>query len=317
MDNWTIFWIILGVVFLLAIVVLAISYYCFCKVFFVNRKEKDDREYPLPKGEIYEPYYEQMISWIEETRAMPQKEVEITTFDGLTLRGRYFEYAPNAPIELMLHGYRGQSECDLSGGVLRAFAHEKSVLMFDHRGCGKSDGNVVTFGINESKDCKLWINYILENINPNAKIILTGISMGAATVMICSSQELPKNVIGVIADCGFTSAKDIIQKVMKDTGYPPKLFYPFVKLGAKLFGHFDLEEVSPIESMKNCKLPIIFFHGDKDDFVPYEMSKRNYGACTSSSKRFVTIEGAGHGLAYPADQQKYIDELKDFFTPFL
>lgn len=317
MDNWTFFWIILGVVFLLAIVVLAISYYCFRKVFFVNRKEKDDREYPLPKGEIYEPYYEQMISWIEETRAMPQKEVEITTFDGLTLRGRYFEYAPNAPIELMLHGYRGQSECDLSGGVLRAFAHEKSVLMFDHRGCGKSDGNVVTFGINESKDCKLWINYILKNINPNAKIILTGISMGAATVMICSSQELPKNVIGVIADCGFTSAKDIIQKVMKDTGYPPKLFYPFVKLGSKLFGHFDLEEVSPIESMKNCKLPIIFFHGDKDDFVPYEMSKRNYGACTGSSKRLVTIEGAGHGLAYPADQQKYIDELKDFFTPFL
>ena len=317
MNSWTIFGITLGAVCFILIVVLAISYYCFHQVFFVNRKKKDDREYPLPKGEIYEPYYEQMISWIEETRAMPQKEVEITTFDGLTLRGRYFEYTPNAPIELMLHGYRGQSECDLSGGVLRAFAHEKSVLMFDHRGCGKSDGNVVTFGINESKDCKLWINYILENINPNAKIILTGISMGAATVMICSSQELPKNVIGVIADCGFTSAKDIIQKVMKDTGYSPKLFYPFVKLGAKLFGHFDLEEVSPIESMKNCKLPIIFFHGDKDDFVPYEMSKRNYGACTSLRKRFVSIEGAGHGLAYPADQQKYIDELKDFFTPFL
>ena len=97
----------------------------------------------------------------------------------------------------------------------------------------------------------------------------------------------------------------------------PTIFYPFVKLGARIYGHFNLEEVSAIESMKNCKLHIIFFHGDKDDYVPFEMSKRNYEACTSPKKQFVAIEGAGHGLAYPANQQKYVDELKDFFEPIL
>lgn len=317
MENLKILWIALGAVALLALAVLAISYYCFYKVFYSNRKNKEEKEFSLPDEDIYKPFHDNIIDWIKQTRAMPHKDVEITAFDGITLRGRYFEYAEGAPIELMLHGYRGESERDLSAGVLRAFAHGKSALLVDHRGSGRSDGNVITFGINESRDCKLWIDYILENINPNAKIILTGISMGAATVMICASQDLPENVVGILADCGYTSAKDIIQKVMKETGYPPKLLYPFVKLGGKLFGKFDVDEFSPIESMKKCKLPILFIHGDNDVFIPCEMSKQNYEACVSSNKRFVTIKGAGHGLADPVDPKTYLEELKDFFTPLL
>lgn len=105
--------------------------------------------------------------------------------------------------------------------------------------------------------------------------------MGASTVLMVSDQALPPNVLGILADCGFSSAKDIIKKVIRQMGLPADIGYPFVKLGAKLFGHFDLEAHSAREAVKNATVPVIFFHGDGDDYVPCEMSRINHDACTS------------------------------------
>ena len=83
-----------------------------------------------------------------------------------------------------------------------------------------------------------------------------------------AGKELPANVVGVLADCGFSSPKAIIKKCAKDMHYPAELIYPFIKLGARIYGQFDLEEYSPEEAMNSCKLPVIFFHGeDLLDFV--------------------------------------------------
>lgn len=311
-------WIILGAIALLIFLALLTAFICYRIVFYCPKRNplKEDEE-SIPDGEIYEPYREDFVYWRKTVKTFPHKDVEVKSFDGLTLRGKYFEFAPGAPIELMMHGYRGDGERDLSGGVLRCFNLNRSVLLIDHRACGKSDGKTTTFGIKESKDCLSWINFIINNIDKNAKIILTGVSMGATTAMIASSMDLPKNVVGILADCGFTSAKDIIIKVVKDLKLPPKLFYPFIKLGAKLFGRFDLEQISPITALKNCKLPILFLHGKSDDFVPCYMSQQNYDACTSPDKRLVLFDGAGHGLCYMTDQKKYMDELNDFFSYIL
>ena len=89
------------------------------------------------------------------------------------------------------------------------------------------------------------------------------------------------------------------------------LVYPFIKLGAKLFGRFNLEEASPLQAMETCKIPVILFHGDKDAFVPYEMSEKIYTAC-KTTKRLVCVKGAGHGLAFPKDEAGYIAALKEF-----
>ena len=110
------------------------------------------------------------------------------------------------------------------------------------------------------KGCIL-IDFAVKQFGSDVKIVLTGISMGAATVLMASGKQLPKNVVGVLADCGFSSPKEIIKKCAKDQHYPVKLIYPFIKLSAKIFGHFDLEEYSPLEAMKTCKVPVIFFHG--------------------------------------------------------
>ena len=295
---------------------LAISWVCYRMAFYASDKDKAHKEeYPIPEGALYEPYRESMIRWIQEARAMKREAMEITSHDGLTLRGYYYEYAPDAPIELMFPGYRGDAERDLCGGVQRCFALGHSALIVDQRACGRSDGHVISFGINESKDCLHWLDAMLERFGPDVQIILTGISMGAATVMIASGADLPKNVIGVLADCGFTSAKEIIQRVIaEDMKLPPKLAYPFVKLGARLFGRFDLEETSATEAVRRCKVPMVLAHGNADDYVPCYMSEVNYENSASPFKRLIIVPDAGHGLCYPLDPQSYLSQLKAFWS---
>ena len=303
---------ILLVIIFLILATLLISYICFRMAFYAPRKEPaNPEEYSIPEGEIYEPFRDQMVAWMKQTRALPRQEFEITSFDGLTLHGNYYEYAPGAPIELMFHGYRGSAERDLSGGVQRCFKLGRNILLVDQRTSGRSGGQVISFGINESKDCHSWIEFLVNHFGPDVKIILTGISMGAATVMMAAGRPLPENVIGVLADCGYTSAKDIIKKTIKEMKLPPTLAYPFVKLGARLYGHFNLDEDSPIEAMKHCQRPIIFIHGEADDFVPCEMSIRNYEACTAP-KTILTVPGADHGLAYLMGRDDYFKTLLAF-----
>ena len=287
---------------------------CFFMTFYsTNKTKKPRKKNATPPQKVYDPYRAQMREWMKTVSAMEHKSYSIVSDDGLTLYGKFYEHKPGAPIELMFHGYKGNALRDLCGGVLRCFAIGHSAFIVDHRAAGASDGRVITFGIKESRDAVLWANFIVEHVDPDAKIIMTGISMGAATVLTAASMDLPPNVIGVLADCGYTSTKDIIQKVMQDMKLPVKLLYPVTRLSARLFGRFDPEERSPIESMKNTTLPVIFFHGDADDFVPYYMSEQNFEACASEKKRLVITPGAGHGLCYPADSESYLTALREFF----
>lgn len=296
-------------------VVLATALVCFLKIFYTSRKEKWS-EYPVPAGEIYEPHHAQMIQWIKEARALPHTDVSIQSFDGLKLCGTYYEFQKGAPIDILFHGYHGSSEQDLSGGVYRCQRLGHNVLIVDHRAAGRSEGHIITFGVNESRDAAAWVEYVVKNIDSDAKILLGGISMGAATVMMASAMELPKNVVGTVADCGYTSAKEIIKKVIRDMRLPDNLLYPFVRLGAILYGRFDPDSNSPISSMPNCRVPVIFFHGDTDAFVPYEMSVENHAAC-AAPKHLVITPGAGHGLCFPVDIDTYVKEIEGFFAPYL
>ena len=304
--------IIFGIIFLILGIIALTSYICFSMVFKTpKRKICKEGEYDFPPGEIYEPYYPQMKIWTDSIRSMKRELFEIKSFDGISLRGYYYEHSPNSPLELIFHGYSGNAERDLSGGVERCFALGRSCILIDQRGSGMSEGKICSFGVNERHDCLSWIEFATEKFGKERPIIIGGISMGAATVMMAAGENLPDNVVCVMADCGYSSQKDIICKVVKEMNLPVKLIYPFIKLGASTFGGFDLEETTPIEAVAKSKTPIIFIHGDNDDFVPYSMSVDCFNA-SSAPKKIATIEGAGHGLAYPKNPQKYVDSLKDF-----
>lgn len=297
-----------GLVFLCLVASLA----SFILTFYVpKRKPKGENEYTIPPGEVYKPWENEMTSWIKKARTLEYRELSIKSHDGLTLRGKYYECKKGAPIEILFNGYRGEAERDMSGGIERCFALGRNALLVNQRACGDSDGHIITFGVKESLDCVLWAELVAKEFE-NSPIILTGVSMGASTVLLASAKKLPKNVVCVLADCPYSSAEKIIKKVIKtDLRLPQWLIYPFVYLGAMLFGGFKLKDASVIQAVKKSKIPTIFIHGDTDAFVPCEMSSELYEAC-GAPKSLVFIKGAGHGLAYPVDKELYISSLRDF-----
>ena len=303
---------IIGIALLLLAAVLGICLYCYRLAFYAPPgKPVPEDIIPLPEGEVYEPFHPQMTTWVHQIRAMDREFCQITSFDGLRLTGYYYEYKPGAPMEIMFHGYRGSAERDLPGGVQRAFSCGRSVLIVDQRCAGGSQGKTITFGIKERKDCLAWVDFCLKRFGPDVKIVLTGISMGAATVIMAGGEELPPNVIGILADCGYSSQREIMEKIAGEMGFPAKLCYPFIRLAARIFGGFDLEEYSALEAMKSCKVPVIFFHGDADNFVPWEMSQKNFDAC-AAAKKLVLVPRAGHGLGYLVEPEEYLQALRDF-----
>lgn len=303
-------WISLGILAFLLTVTLTVSYICF-RMAFLRKDPKTLEEYPTPKGEIYDPYRHQMISWMKEVRRMPCTDYSIISFDGLRLCGKYYEYKKGAPIELMFHGYRGSGERDLCGAVQRCFQLHRNVMIVDQRAGGKSEGRVISFGINESRDCQSWTEFLVKEFGKDTKVILTGISMGAATVLMAAGRKLPKNVSCILADCGYSSPKEIIKKVIKDMKLPANFLFPFVKLGARIFGGFNIDETSALDAMKRCRVPVIFIHGEDDKYVPCDMSRKVYSLCPTSKILF-TVPKAGHGLAYLVDTEGYFKTLTEF-----
>lgn len=304
-----------GVMLTIPALCLLSCFICYRMAFYAPpRKPRPEGFIDLPPGKVYEPFYGQMTDWVLKARALCPKHFQITSFDGLQLHASYYEYAPGAPMEIMFHGYRGNAERDLPGGVQRSFACGRSALVVDQRCAGRSGGKTITFGIKERRDCLSWVDFARKEFGPDVKIILTGISMGAATVLMAAGEELPENVMGILADCGYSTPKAIIQKVIKDRNLPVRLCWPFVKWGAKLFGGFDPEETSPLDAMKRCQKPVIFFHGEEDSFVPCYMSREVFDACPTK-KAIFTVPGADHGLSYPVDMEGYLAALRDFFGP--
>lgn len=313
MEWYETVFLICGIIVGIIILVLVIAYVCYMQAFHHKPKPiKNSDEILLPNDEIYKKHQDLIKEDIINARCMPFKEYTIKSFDNLTLYGKYFENFKNAPIEIMFHGYKGSGERDLSTGIRRAKECGHNCLIVDQRAHGKSEGFVISFGINEHLDCLAWIDFVIKTFGVDVKIMLTGISMGAATVMMAAGKDLPKNVFGVLADCGYDEPKTIIKKYIKDMHLPPNLCYPFVRLGAYIFGKFNLEAASPIKNLQNAKIPVLFIHGNCDSFVPYQMSENLYAVC-SSKKKLVIIDNAEHGVSYLVCPFTYINEVKEFF----
>ncbi len=262
------------------------------------RDEKGTKEYDGHKGSI------------EKALAVPFERVCITSRDGLRLAARYYEGKTGAPIVIFFHGYRSNAIHDGCGLHELALARGYHVLLCDQRAHGESLGRALSFGVLEREDARLWAEYAAARF-PNAPIFLSGISMGAATVLMAASLPLPRAVVGVLADCPYSSPKEIITKVCADLGLPPRIVYPLIRLGAMLYGGFDPNAADALTSVAKETPPILIIHGLADDFVPAEMSKR-IDAAASGEHSLLLVEGAKHGKSYTVAPEIYVSAVGDF-----
>lgn len=300
----------LFIILIIVIIILLISHWAYRMAFF-NSKKGRDNYYDMPQGDQYEQLWPRMTKMIDSMMETKFEEVYITSHDGRQLFGRYFHVSDDAPLEIQFHGYKSTSLRDYCGGSQLAHKLGYNELLIDQRSHGKSEGNTITFGIKERKDCLSWIEYSLERFGKDKQIILSGLSMGAATVLMANDLDLPDNVIGIIADCPYSSPKAIIKKVCKDMGYPPTIAFPFIALGAFIFGHFNIFESNAVDAVKLAKVPILLIHGDDDRFVPCDMSREIHKS-RPDIIQFHAFPDAGHGISYLVDTEHYEKLVEDF-----
>ena len=303
-------WIGLALVVIAALTVAA-SRWAFNITFYSPHGDRyDPRSIPAEKPQ-YQAVRDRMIAMVDRIEKIPFERVYITSHDGLRLAARYYHIKDGAPLDICFHGYRGHALRDFCGGAMAGMEMGHNVLLIDERAHGESQGKVIAFGIKERIDCKSWIDYAITRFGGDVSILLYGISMGGATVLMASGLELPVNVKGIVADCPYSSPKEIILDVAKKMHFPPKLVFPLIALGARLFGGFDVCAVTAEEAVKHATVPILIMHGDDDRFVPAHMSE----GVPRANPQLVTrhlFAGAGHGLCYLTDKEKYIGLVRDF-----
>lgn len=292
----------------LAAAALALSGYSYYIAFYSPRKDRR-KDTDLPDTDQYRVFREENLQRIQRLRTEPHEEVSIRSFDGLTLTGKFYHRQEDAPVALCFHGWRGSGIRDFCGGAFSLMELGFNVLLVDQRAQGGSDGRTITFGIKERFDCLEWVRFIASRFGSETDVCLYGVSMGAATVLMAAGLGLPENVRCVVADCPYSSPKAIIQKVCTDMKIPPAIAYPFVALGARLFGAFSLSSVSTEEEVRKATVPILVIHGTDDRFVPCSMSE---SFTSNPHVQRETFPGAGHGLSFLVDRPRYEKLIRDF-----
>jgi len=304
--------IVITAIFILIATALAGAWFAYRTAFYSPVSHRAEIEDPM-EGDQYVNVSENIFRISHIMERIPYQEVCIKSHDGLTLYGRYYHVRDGAPLEILFHGYRSHPYRDCSGGHALSRKMGFNALVVDQRAHGKSEGSTICFGIKERYDALAWIEYANQHLCDHAPIILSGLSMGAATVLMAAGLPLPENVCCVVADSPFSAPSSIIEKVCSDKHYPVALCRPFIYLGARIFGNLKLQETTAMESVKNANIPILIIHGEADRYVPCEMSLDIAARCASRVE-LVTFPGAGHGLCYMIDPKRYERVVYEFLN---
>ena len=268
------------------------------------------------KDIIYAEYNDENLNdaqkWLEEKSNYSDKYIE--SYDKLQLHS-YVVTQNSNKWAIVVHGYGGSGKL-MSDKSKYFYDMGYNVLIPDLRGHGKSEGDYIGMGWKDRLDIISWINFIIKE-NPNAEIVLHGTSMGAATVLMTSGENLPSNVKAIVADCAYTSAWDEFSYQLETYLKVPSYYILNVtNMVTKLKAGYSLKEASALECVKKATVPILYIHGDKDKFVPYSMMDKLYDA-TSSPKEKLTIEGGEHANSDLVSPFLYWLTLEDFLNQYV
>ena len=268
------------------------------------------------KDIIYAEYNDKNLNdaqkWLEEKSNYSDKYIE--SYDKLQLHSYVISQNSNK-WAIVVHGYGGSGKL-MSDKSKYFYDMGYNVLIPDLRGHGKSEGDYIGMGWKDRLDIISWINFIIKE-NPNAEIVLHGTSMGAATVLMTSGENLPSNVKAIVADCAYTSAWDEFSYQLETyLKVPSSYILNVTNMVTKLKAGYSLKEASALECVKKATVPILYIHGDKDKFVPYSMMDKLYDA-TNSPKEKLTIEGGEHANSDLVSPFLYWLTVEDFLNQYV
>ena len=252
---------------------------------------------------------------MEYMKTLPHEDVYITSEDGLKLHGTLFPAPDNGKKYVIgIHGFQSHAWNEYAPHIEFYRSIGFGMLLPDDRAHGESEGEYITMGVKDRRDCISWAKYLVERFGEDTKILLHGVSMGGATVLSASGEaDLPSQVLGTVSDCGFSSARESFAcQIERLYHIPPAFIVRVCQWYAKHKAGFDFMEARPIDQVRHAKVPILFVQGKDDVMVPEFMARKLYEAC-SSEKKLLVVENANHAESIALDPEGYHEGIHELF----
>lgn len=264
--------------------------------------------------------WSQYFPVIEERKkymmTQPHEDIYINSYDNLRLHATWFPHKNSKKIVICFHGYTSNGMSDYIGLSDYYMRNGYSMLLVDERAHGYSEGTYIGFGCLDRKDALKWIDWVIKTCGEDSKILLHGTSMGGATVLMTSGLNLPRQIRGIISDCGFTSAKEVFTHVLRSMYHLPA--FPMIQIADIVNQHkagYGLDECNAAREVRRATIPILFIHGSADAFVPCQMCEIIYKNCAAPKQKLI-VDGAAHAESYYKDTKAYEKALDEFIGKY-
>lgn len=290
------------------------SYFFHRTMIRANAKRDRTQKMAGTDWDIYIPGIRAAKEWLNE---QPYEEIWVESDDNLRLYGRFFPCGDSKKTVICFHGYTSEGMNDYSTLARFYLDNGFNLLIVDQRAHGKSEGTYIGFGCLDRHDAKVWIEYIVDRLGEDCRILLHGDSMGASTVLMTLGLDLPEQVKAAVSDCAFTSAWDVFSAVLRNMYHLPP--FPIMQIANQMVkkkAGYELDECNAIREVAETKVPVLFIHGEDDSFVPCSMVHQLYRAC-QSEKKLVLVEGAGHVESCYKNPEEYEKAIRSFIFPIM
>lgn len=256
--------------------------------------------------------------WIDWVNAQPFEELTLTARDGLTLSGYFLPAAePTDKLVIFTHGYLGHAKQMGLYGQHYYTDLGYNLFMPDARGHGKSEGNYYGFGWPDRLDLMDWTQLLVDKLGPDTQIAYHGLSMGAATVLMASGEELPRQVKAIIADSPYASVYQLFSYQMNRMFYLPA--FPLLdstSLLTKIRAGYSFREANALKAVEKTTVPILYIHGESDTFVPTKLTKELFQH-TASDAELLLVPNANHGESFALATEEYKRTMDDFLEQYI
>lgn len=255
--------------------------------------------YEVEKGEIE----------VEKFNNLEKQEIYLNSKYGYKIHGFFFPNNQSNKVIILCHGITWSLYG--SAKYMEIFLERDfAVFIYDHRNHGLSGGKDTSYGYFEKNDLKKCTDWLFNKLGQEIIVGLHGESMGASIVL--QNIVLDPRIKFCIEDCGYSDARDLFKhRLEKD--YNIK-YIPLVSLASmisKMRVGWEFKYVSPITTLPKVNIPILFIHGEDDDYVPTLMCKQMYSV-KRGYKDIYIVPNAGHAEAYWVNKDEYEKRIDVF-----
>ncbi|HEX2909415.1 MAG TPA: alpha/beta fold hydrolase [Chloroflexia bacterium] len=223
--------------------------------------------------------------------------------DHATMRGWWIPNNKSGRALILLHGQNNNRD-EYLPFAKTMWNNGYSILMYDMRGHGQSDGFTHSYGEYEQVDVLGAVDFLKQRGIKPASIGIFGRSMGGAVAIMAMSQT--SEIAAGISDSGFANWAERERKRLF-------LFYPGVELACKVLQNFDIQSVQPVKSIQSVNRPILLIQGEDDTVVPVQ-DAYDLKQAGGSNVELWLVPGAGHVQAELKQPEEYWRRVQSFFN---